>query len=140
MRKRKNIPQSDDVKTCKNCEHNYPKDHILQGSNEALLAKSERYMMLYVFLKPEVSQLLDYIKKNDLWIWDKDYEAAYEFLGLSIEHFEFKYDIFKPDFRMIEAYRKRAYNYWNEVNEHRRIPLELFSKEQIIELKLFIPG
>lgn len=113
----------------------YPRDQVAQGANQAILAETEEYMMLWIFPKDEIAKMLKQIAEEDLWIWEDDYEQASLDLGLTEDMFEYHAKIFKADIRIINAYREKALSIYNDFYIHRRIEKKLFTKEELKELK-----
>ena len=135
----------------------FPKEQIVQGANQAILAKTERYLMLWVFLTPALSKLLKALTKmtpikkkiidstgneriveaeDNLWIWGYDFERAAEELEITEEHFLFYAKEFEADPRMIGAYREKALRLYNDFYINRRIERKLFNKDELSELKM----
>ena len=73
----------------------YPKDQLVQGANQAVLAGVDKYMMLWGFISEDLSKLLKTIAKEDLWLWEENYEQAIIDLELSEDDVKFHYKIFE---------------------------------------------
>jgi hypothetical protein len=129
---------------------NYPRDQVLQGANQAILAGTNQYMMLWVFLKPSTSKLLKELNKpitlnikgrkveTSLWIWGDNYEKAVKDLELTYDDFLFYGKEFEADIRLVNAYREKALALYNEFYENRRIDRKLFSASERKIIKDFI--
>lgn len=123
----------------------FPKDQVLQGANQAILANTEDYLMVWVFLEPHVSKLLKSIAaekyidekgvETDLWIWKDDYAQAVEDLELTMNDFKFFVKEFHADERLIKAYREKALELYNDFYIERRIAKKLFGKGELAEIK-----
>lgn len=134
----------------------FPKEQVVQGANQAILAKTQRYLMLWVFLTPALSKLLKTLTKmtttktrlvgtdgvekiveseDNLWIWGYDFERAAEELEITEDHFLYYAKEFEADPRMIGAYREKALKLYNDFYINRRIERKLFNKDEISELK-----
>lgn len=140
-------------------EKKYPKDQVVQGANQAYMFGADKFMMLYVFLKPEISEYLQaitksfpvektkedengniitYTEQETLWSWGKDYEQAVKDLGIKYEHFVFHYEIMDYDKRIIQAYRERAQKIYNAFLTTRTLPRHMFKKEEIDDFREFV--
>jgi hypothetical protein len=134
---------------------NYPKDQIIQGANQAYMYGAEKFMMLYGFLKPEISDLLknlteSYIVKKKvvdalgneqeieveetLWSWGKDYSQAIKDLGLRYEDIIFHHEVMDYDARIIKAYREKAQKIYDNFYMERKIDRFLFKKEELLDI------
>ena len=134
---------------------NYPKDQIIQGANQAYMYGAEKFMMLYGFLKPEISDLLknlteSYIVKKKvvdalgneqeieveetLWSWGKDYSQAIKDLGLRYEDIIFHHEVMDYDPRIIKAYREKAQKIYDNFYMERKIDRFLFKKEELLDI------
>jgi hypothetical protein len=134
---------------------NYPKDQIIQGANQAYMYGAEKFMMLYGFLKPEISDLLKSltetytIKKKvvdalgneqeieveeTLWSWGKDYSQAIKDLGLRYEDIIFHHEVMDYDPRIIKAYREKAQKIYDNFYMERKIDRFLFKKEELLDI------
>jgi hypothetical protein len=134
---------------------NYPKDQIIQGANQAYMYGAEKFMMLYGFLKPEISDLLKNltetytIKKKvvdalgneqeieveeTLWSWGKDYSQAIKDLGLRYEDIIFHHEVMDYDTRIIKAYREKAQKIYDNFYMERKIDRFLFKKEELLDI------
>jgi hypothetical protein len=119
--------------------HNiYPKDQLVQGANQAVLAHVDKYMMLWGFISPSLSKMLKEITQQDLWIWGEDYRKAVLDLEITAEDIIFHGKIFDVDERLIKAYREKSLKLYNEFYENRRINKKLFSASELKEIKAFI--
>lgn len=136
----------------------YPKDQVMQGANQAFMFGADSFMMLYVFLKPEVSAYLQAITeetpakrieiingkeveieyKESLWLWGDDYATAIKELGLKYDDFVFHHKIMTYDKRIINAYRERAQKIYDDFLNTRTLPRHAFKKEELEDLKEFI--
>lgn len=134
----------------------YPKDQIVQGANQAYMYGAEKFMMLYGFLRPEISELLKdltrtYIVKKDeydpagnkigeveveetLWTWGKDYAKAIKDLGLRYEDIVFHHEVMDYDPRIIKAYREKAQKIYDSFYMDRKIDRALFKKEELLDI------
>ena len=134
----------------------YPKDQIIQGANQAYMYGAEKFMMLYGFLRPEISELLKdltrtYIVKKDeydpagnkigeveveetLWTWGKDYAKAIKDLGLRYEDIVFHHEVMDYDPRIIKAYREKAQKIYDSFYMDRKIDRALFKKEELLDI------
>jgi hypothetical protein len=134
---------------------NYPKDQIIQGANQAYMYGAKKFMMLYGFLKPEISDLLKSltetytIKKKvvdalgneqeieveeTLWSWGKDYSQAIKDLGLRYEDIIFHHEVMDYDPRIIKAYREKAQKIYDNFYMERKIDRFLFKKEELLDI------
>lgn len=134
---------------------NYPKDQIIQGANQAYMYGAEKFMMLYGFLKPEISDLLKSltetytVKKKvvdalgneqeieveeTLWSWGKDYSQAIKDLGLRYEDIIFHHEVMDYDPRIIKAYREKAQKIYDNFYMERKIDRFLFKKEELLDI------
>ena len=134
---------------------NYPKDQIIQGANQAYMYGAEKFMMLYGFLKPEISDILKSltetytIKKKvvdalgneqeieveeTLWSWGKDYSQAIKDLGLRYEDIIFHHEVMDYDPRIIKAYREKAQKIYDNFYMERKIDRFLFKKEELLDI------
>jgi len=136
----------------------YPKEQIVQGANQAILAKTEQYLMLWVFLTPSLSKLIkeltkkykikktiyqdgqlkEYEVEESLWIWGQDYARAIEELEITEEHVLYHDKEFEADPRMIKAYREKALKLYNDFYVNRRIDKNLFKREELNMLKMLL--
>jgi hypothetical protein len=137
-------------------KRNYPKDQIIQGANQAYMYGAEKFMMLYGFLRPEISELLKdltrtyIIKKTEfdpagneigeveaeenLWSWGKDYAKAIKDLGLRYEDIIFHHEVMDYDPRIIKAYREKAQKIYDGFYMERKIDRSLFKKEELLDI------
>ena len=134
----------------------FPKEQVVQGANQAILAGTTRYLMLWIFLTPALSKLLKALTKmkaqtkklvdsngnervvdyeDNLWIWGYDFERAVDELEITEDHFLFYSKEFEADPRMIGAYREKALKLYNDFYINRRIERKLFNRDEISELK-----
>lgn len=134
---------------------NYPKDQIVQGANQAYMYGAEKFMMLYGFLKPEISQILKdltepYLVKKKvfdalgnekeieveetLWSWGKDYSQAIKDLELRYEDIVFHHEVMEYDSRIIKAYREKAQKIYDNFYMERKIDRSLFNKEELLDI------
>lgn len=134
----------------------YPKEQMVQGANQAILAKTERYMMLWIFISPALSKLLKKLAEKhkvyktildetgvektfeleeDLWIWGKDFDKAVEDLEITENDMLFHAKEFDVDPRMVKAYREKALQLYNEFYMNRRIDKKLFQRDELNMLK-----
>jgi hypothetical protein len=134
---------------------NYPKDQIIQGANQAYMYGAEKFMMLYGFLKPEISDILKSltetytVKKKvvdalgneqeieveeTLWSWGKDYSQAIKDLGLRYEDIIFHHEVMDYDPRIIKAYREKAQKIYDNFYMERKIDRFLFKKEELLDI------
>jgi len=134
---------------------NYPKDQIIQGANQAYMYGAEKFMMLYGFLKPEISDLLKSLTESytvkkkvvdalgneqeieveeTLWSWGKDYSQAIKDLGLRYEDIIFHHEVMDYDPRIIKAYREKAQKIYDNFYMERKIDRFLFKKEELLDI------
>lgn len=134
----------------------FPKEQIVQGANQAVLAKTDRYMMLWGFLTPAFSKLIkeltkvhkfkkkitdssgevkEVILEESLWIWGSDYERAVNDLEITNDQVLFYAKEFDVDPRMIKAYREKALGLYNDFFINRRIDKKLFKADELRMLK-----
>jgi len=134
---------------------NYPKDQIIQGANQAFMYGAEKFMMLYGFLKPEISEILKNlcepytVKKTvvdalgneqeveveeTLWSWGKDYAQAIKDLGLRYEDIVFHHEVMDYDTRIIKAYREKAKKIYDSFYMERKIDRTLFKKDELLDI------
>ena len=116
----------------------YPKDQLLQGNNQGVLANADQYMMLYGFITKPLKDYLTEVFKRDLWIWKNDYAQAVEDLGIKYTDIIFHHKVFDTDERIVKAYRKKALDLYNNVIENRRIPRSAFNASELLQIKNFI--
>lgn len=116
----------------------FPIDNKIQGDNQALLVESKAYMLMYVFLKPYVTDILrPYF--NSLDSKDKiNYELLFDELELELEDFDYQYKIIEPDYEQLMKYRRTAKNRYDEMYSHKRIPLDYFNQDEVIYLKMHV--
>lgn len=134
---------------------NYPKDQIVQGANQAYMYGAEKFMMLYGFLKPEISDLLKSLTESytvkkktidalgnekeieveeTLWSWGKDYSQAIKDLELRYEDIVFHHEVMDYDSRIIKAYREKAQKIYDNFYMERKIDRSLFNKEELLDI------
>lgn len=137
----------------------YPPAEIVQGANQAFMYGADRFMMLYGFLTPELSEYLKEVTKTfteevvvtdaignqkvefrdtSLWIWGKDYEQAVKDLNITFDDVIFHHEIMPYDERLIKAYRDRAVKIYDEFKKTGFIPSKDFKKEELSQLKEFL--
>lgn len=125
----------------------YPRDQVTQGANQAVLAGTTKYMMVWVFLEPRTSKLIkqleeEYVDENgevsDLWIWGDNFDQAAIDLGLTEEDFKYHAAEFDADERIVNAYRKKAVALVEDFKQNRRIKKTLFKGYERKLLREFI--
>ena len=136
----------------------FPRDQVAQGANQAVLAGTTRYMMLWVFLKPRASKLLKELSavhtyertveengvltkvtaEEDSWIWGEDFGRAAAELGLKDTDFKYFAKEFDVDIRLVNAYREKALKLYNEFLINRRVERKLFSTKELKSISDFI--
>lgn len=134
---------------------NYPKDQIVQGANQAFMYGADKFMMLYGFLTPQLSELLKSIcettmvKKTikdalgneqeveveeNLWVWGDDYAQAVIDLGIRYEDVIFHHEVMDYDKRIIQAYRNKAQKIYNEFYTNKSLDRSMFKKEELLDI------
>lgn len=124
----------------------FPREQVMQGANQAILAGTTKYMMLWVFLTPALSTLLKGISEEfefegkmiDSWMWDEDFEQAVIDLNITMDDFKFCAKEFDADIRLVNAYRQKALDLTEEFVNHRRINKRLFTADERRIIKNFI--
>lgn len=116
----------------------YQRDHIIQSNNQAVLVGADKHMIVYGFISESLNKYLNEVCDSGLWIYGKNYEAAVKDLGITYEDFLFDFKIFDTDYRLINAYREKAIDLYNEVYTKRAIPKKLFDKHELEDITKFI--
>lgn len=119
----------------------WPKDHLVQGMNQAYFVGASRFMMLYGFLTEEASLLLRKAVDTGLIAeifgtdtFNIDYKALVETFGFTYEMFNFAHKIFEVNNKEIEGYRKKALDLYNNFFETRMIPKSYFKPDELAAL------
>ena len=133
----------------------YPKDQLIQGANQAYMYGAEKFMMLYGFLSKDISDILKDICKSyttikrqknalgmweeveveeTLWIWGKDYAQAIEDLGLEYEDIVFHHEVMDFDPTVIENYRRKAKEIYDDFAETGIIDRYKFNKDELLDI------
>lgn len=120
----------------------WPKDHVVQGMNQAYFVGASRFMMLYGFLTDEASLLLRRMVDEGLAAelfgvtsYNIDFKSMAETFGFTYDMFKFAHKIFEVNNDEIEGYRKKALDLYNQFFETRQIPKSLFKPNELDMLK-----
>lgn len=122
----------------------WPKDHMVQGMNQAYFVGASRFMMLYGFLTDEASLLLrkmvDQGLVTEIFGTDTnniDYKEMALTFGFNYDMFKFAHKIFEVNNEEVEGYRNKALDMYNKFFETRQIPKSYFKPDEISILEKF---
>lgn len=122
----------------------WPKDHLVQGMNQAYFVGASRFMMLYGFLTDEASLLLRKLVDEGLTrelfgsdTYSINYKEMAETFGFTYDMFKFAHKIFEVNVEEIEGYRRKALDLYNNFFETRQISKSLFKPAELAELERY---